>query len=315
VDRTVGPYRFLERIGEGGLGEVYRARDTKLGRTVVVKCVPAEIARSEGTRARLATVAATLTRLSHPHLAEFYELVEEGDEVFLISEHVDGESLGQVLAGRPINPRRAAELAAQIADALAEAHGAGVLHLDLRPDTIMVTRKGRAKVLDTGLSDFTRSGMRRRAVASGAAAAQLPDARSLSYVSPEQALGEDEDARSDLFSLGAILYEMLTGDAPFRQHDASDTVLSVLRTTPPTPSERNPAVPRYYDAVVGRMLAKTLHGRYDSMKTAAAALHSLANRREASVTPVSQRATRRWLILLAAAVALTLLAILFWFST
>ena len=313
MDRTVGQYRFLERIGEGGLGEAFRARDTRLGRTVVVKCVPADIARSEGARARLATAVTSLESLSHPHVAEVYELVEDGEDLFLVSEYVEGEPLAHVLGGQPLNPRRAVELAAQVADALAEAHAAGLLHLDLRPETILVTRKGQAKVLDIGLSDFTRSGARRRAVVAGTPHSDGNEARSLSYVSPEQALGEDEDARSDMFSLGAILYEMLTGESPFQQQDANNTVLSVLRTTPRTPSERNPAVPRYYDSVVGRMLAKTLHGRYDNLKAAAAALRALAARRETPKPTAAKLGSRRWPVF--AAVAITVLAamLVWWF--
>jgi eukaryotic-like serine/threonine-protein kinase len=312
VERAVGQYRFLERIGEGGLGEVYRARDTRLGRTVVVKCVPREISRSAGARARLLTAAATLTSLSHPHVAELYELAEDGEDLFLVFEHVQGETLAQLLGGQPLNPRRATEVAAQIADALAHAHSTGVLHLDLRPDTIMVTRKGQAKVLDLGLSDFTRSGTRRRQVAAGQLNPEGAAARFLSYVSPEQALGEDEDARSDTFSLGAILYEMLTGEAPFHQPDATNTVLSVLRTTPPMPSERNPAVPRYYDAVVGRMLAKTMHGRYETTKAAAAALHSLAGRPEPARTSASQLRARRWPMVAGVGAAAALAVALIW---
>jgi serine/threonine-protein kinase len=275
--------------------------------------VPAEIGRSAGAKARLLTVATTLRSLSHPHLAELYELVEDGEDLFLVSEHVQGETLAQVLGGQPLNPRRAAQLAAQVADALAHAHSGGVLHLDLRPDTIMVTGKGQAKVLDLGLSDFTRSGARRRQVAAGQLTPDRAAARAVSYVSPEQALGEDEDARSDIFSLGAIVYEMLTGEAPFHQPDATNTVLSVLRTTPPTPSERNPAVPRYYDAVVGRMLAKTLHGRYETAKAAASALHSLADRPDAPRTTITKLRARRWPVVAGVGAAAALgIALVWW---
>ena len=315
MERLVGPYRFLERLGEGGLGEVYRARDTQLGRTVAVKCVPAEIAATPGAKARLLTAASTLQSLSHPRIAELWEVVEENGELFLVVEYVEGETLAQVIGGRPLNPRRAAELAAQIADALAAAHAAGVLHLDLRPETVIVTRKGQAKLLDLGLSDFSRTGAVRRRAAAGASSPETsttPAAFSLGYLSPEQALGESEDGRSDIFSLGTIFYEMLTGDPPFHARDAGATVISVLGTTPPPASQRNPAVPRYYDAVVGRLLAKSLQGRYDSVATAAAALRGLAAREsDTSSLAASAAARRRWPVFAAVAAAVAV-AVLSW---
>ena len=310
MERTVGQYRFLDRLGSGGLGEAFRARDTRLGRTVVVKCVPEETCRSEGTRARLLTAAGALKSLSHPHLAELYEALEEHGQLFVVSEYVEGETLRQLVGGRPLNPRRAAEIAAQIAEALAQAHAAGILHLDLRPDTILVTRKGQTKVLDMGLSDFTATGARRRALAAGGAVPSMTPAAA-GYMSPEQALGESEDARSDIFSLGVVFYEMLTGEAPFHEADAPTTVLSVLRKTPPPPSTRNPAVPRYFDAVVARMISKSLHGRYDTAAAAGAALRRLADRQVPSEVAAGPSSSRRrlWivvvllLIVVAAAVA------------
>ena len=312
MERLVGPYRFLERLGEGGLGEVYRARDTQLGRTVAVKCVPAGIAAAPGPRARLLTAADSLKALSHPRIAELYEVVEESDELFVVSEYVEGETLAQVIGGRPLNPRRAAELAAQIADALAAAHAVGILHLDLRPETVIVTRRGQVKLLDLGLSDFSRTGAVRRRVAAGASSTETFAAVSLGYLSPEQALGENEDARSDIFSLGTIFYEMLTGEPPFHARDAGATVISVLGTTPPPASQRNPAVPRYYDAVVGRLLAKSLQGRYDSVATAAAALRGLAARvSDTGSQAENAAARRRWPVLAAVGIALVV-AVLLW---
>ena len=313
MERTVGHYQLLDRLGEGGLGEVFRARDTRHGRTVAVKCVPPEIAGSPGPKARLLTLAATLKSLSHPRLAEFYEAVEENGQLYFVSEYVEGETLAQVVGGRPLNPRRAAELAAQIADGLAEAHAAGVLHLDLRPDTVIVTRKGAAKIIDIGLSDFSATGARRRRVVAGLSSEETSKAGALGYASPEQALGESEDARSDIFSLGAVFYEMLTGEAPFHELQAGATVLSVLRTVPPPPSTRNPAVPRYYDAVVGRMLAKSLQGRYDSAATAAASLRGLAERAPDPPVPgMAAPSGRRRIAVVSVALIAVLIAVLLW---
>ncbi|HXE79818.1 MAG TPA: serine/threonine-protein kinase [Vicinamibacterales bacterium] len=290
-------YQIVDRLGAGGLGEVFRGRDTRHGRSVAIKRVTDPRFADRESRERLVAAARRLQGLSHPSIAELYEIVEDGESLSLIFEYVDGEPLTRTIGGRPLNPRRAAELAAQIADGLAEGHAAGVLHLDLRPDTIMVSRKGRAKILDFGLSGFSRTGeLRRRAVQVAA-----PDAAaSLGYMSPEQALGEAEDARSDIFSLGVIFYEMLTGEAPFTRHEPGATVMSVLHATVTPPGERNPAVPREFDAVVARMLARSLDGRYQSAAAAAADLRTLSERTEPAFAPaptrVSEPARRSWLM-------------------
>ena len=279
---TVAQYEIADRLGEGGLGEVFRGRDTRLGRSVAVKRVSGTVVSDAAARAGLIASARRLQGLSHPVIAELYDIIEDGDAVSLVFEYADGEILSRTIGGRPLNPRRAAELTSQIADGLAEAHAAGVLHLDLRPETIVVSRRGRPKILDLGLAGFSRASALRRRAAQG----DLPDSRaSLGYMSPEQALGEEEDGRSDIFSLGVMFYEMLTGEAPFSRHEAGATVVSVLHTTVTPPSERNPAVPREFDAVIARMLAKSLDGRYGSAAAAAADLRTLAERKEQTEVP------------------------------
>src|SRR5437588_4521179 len=171
---TLGHYNLLDRIGTGGFGDVYRARDTRLGRTVAIKVVPESIAGDPERRQRLIADARATAALSHPNSAALYEVGEEQQSLFLVFEYVPGETLATVIGGRPLNPRHAAEHGIQIADALAEAHAGGIIHGDLKPDSIMVTPKGSAKVLDFGLRAWTRGAMERETVASTPGAAGAP---------------------------------------------------------------------------------------------------------------------------------------------
>jgi eukaryotic-like serine/threonine-protein kinase len=285
VPETLGHYQLLERIGAGALGEVFRARDTRVGRTVAIKRVPSALASDESRRRRLLDDARAASALSHPHVASLYEVGEENGQVFLAFEHVPGESLAKLIGGRPLNPRRALEIAIQAADALAEAHAAGIVHRDVRPDNIVVTQRGQAKLLDTGLAGFTGGGALR------AKAATLPDIKdevshaTFRYLSPEQALGEPVDHRSDIFSLGAVLYEMLTGKPAFDGASAPETIVAVAHATPAAPSTRSTGVPPALDAVVARALAKSLDRRYQAMAEMAAALREIAARLDASLSP------------------------------
>lgn len=276
LEESIAHYNLLERIGVGGLGDVYRARDTKVGRTVALKLLPPDAPGEGGMTGRFAEAVREASALSHPNIATLFDSGESGGRIYLVYEFVSGVSLRREIGGRAVNPRRALELGIQIADALAEAHARDIVHGDLRPETIMVTAKGSAKILDIGLSRWTRGGVAR------AAAATSPDhlpADVLSvapYLSPEQALGSEIDARSDLFSFGAILYEMLTGRAAFVQASPASPVLNVIRLTPQRPSELNPALLVELDSIVGRALSKGIEGRYQSAASLGAELRSVA---------------------------------------
>src|SRR5215510_9302845 len=154
-------YKILERIGAGGMGEVYRARDTRLGRTVAIKVLPAAVAGDLDRRERFLREARAAAALSHPNIAALYEIGQDGDHLFLVFEFVPGEPLSKVIGGRPLNPRRAIQFASQVADALADAHAAGIFHRDIKPDNIVITPKGNAKVLDFGLAKWTAGGAAR----------------------------------------------------------------------------------------------------------------------------------------------------------
>jgi len=273
VPETVAHYELLDRLGAGALGEVFRARDTRLGRTVALRRIPGTI--DDAVRSRLLSDARAISELSHPFVATLFDAGVHDGQVFLASEYVPGETLTRVLAGQPLNPRRAAELAAQLADGLAEAHALNLVHGDVRPDTIVVTPKGQAKLIDLGLSPYSSGGKARAAAAAGHDEGG-PAHGALHYLSPEQALGQPVDGRTDIFSLGAVLYTMLTGHPPFSGDTAGALTVAVLGTTPVGPSRRNPEVPIELDAIVTRAMSKSLDRRYQSAAEMAADLRGAA---------------------------------------
>ena len=288
---ALGQYKILERIGAGSLGEVYRARDTKHGRTVAVRILDPEAATDPETRTRFLHAGRTAARLSHPNIAAIYEANEEGGIVYLASEYVPGHTLATVLAGGAINQRRAVDLAAQIADALADAHSEGLAHLDLRSDKVVMTPRGGAKVLDFGLA---------------ARHAQ------------NRAAGEPPDFHEDIFALGVMLYEMLTGRPPFAS-GGSTTGSNAGRMR--APSEVNRSVTGEIDAIVARMLSQQPDTRYGSAAAAASDLRTISatlSGGDAAAPVVEAVAGRRrspvlaWIVALA---ALALIAALLWFAT
>jgi len=245
---AIAHFKILETLGSGGLGEVYRARDTRLGRTVAVKVLGPAITGDSAKFDALNILADRLTRLSHPNIAMLFEGGQEGDRYYLVFEFVQGQPLATLINGRPLHVRRALEFGINLADALADAHAADLIHGDIRPDTIMITPKDRAKFMNFGLSSFT-----------GGGAARLSGASP--YVAPEEVAGKPGDARSDIYSLGAVMFEMLTG----RQR-ARGLVLSGL----------NPLVPPELEQMIARMLAATVEHRAQSAATVAAELRSIA---------------------------------------
>ncbi len=289
---AIAHYKILESLGAGGLGEVYRARDTRLGRTVAVKVLPPAIADDSLRLQSLRDTVARLVELSHPNIAMLFEQGQEGKQRFLVFEFVQGQPLASMITGRPLNVRRALEFAINLADALADAHALEMIHGDIRPDTIMITPKDRAKFMNFGLSRFTAGGIARLSAAAP-------------YVSPEELSGQPADSRSDIYSLGAVLFEMLSG----RQR-ARGLVLSTL----------NRNIPAELEQIVGRMLAANVDHRSQSAATIAAELRSVAaildTRTEAaeaaSTVEPARRRTRRspTRVLMAMIVALAFLGAL-----
>jgi serine/threonine protein kinase len=272
---TLAQYNLLDRIGAGGFGDLYRARDTRLGRTVAIKMVPDAIVHDAARRARLRRDASAAASLSHPNIAALYELGEDGDRMFLVFEYVPGETLKSLLAGGPLNARRAAEHGVQIADALAEAHASGIVHRDLRPDNIIVTPKGSAKILEFGLSAWTAGGHERETVARKALTS-APAPPTAAYMSPEQLQGHPLDQRTDIFSFGVVLFEMLTGRRPFTGTTLAALSKDILLTAAPPPSALNWDLQPDFDAIVAKALAKKPDERYEAAATLAAELRSVA---------------------------------------
>ncbi|PYR94766.1 MAG: hypothetical protein DMF84_03810 [Acidobacteria bacterium] len=273
---TIAHYNLLEPIGHGGLGEVYRARDTRVGRTVALKILPAALVDDPARRDAVLDEARVAASLSHPNIATLFDVGDEDGRYYLAYEFAAGESLRDEMAGSAMNPRRALDLAVQLADAIADAHAHGIIHGDLRPDTVIVTAKGSAKILDFGLTRWTRGGVL-RAEAACAPDALPPDAVSVvAYLSPEQAIGGAVDARTDIFSLGTLTYEMITGRNPFAAATPGATVMKVIQGKVARASEVVSGVPKEIDEALMRALARDLSERQQSAASLAAEFRSVA---------------------------------------
>jgi len=276
----LGPYEVLGTLGAGGMGKVLRARDTRLDREVALKVLPASWALAEARAA---------AGLKHPGIAAVYDVGEDAGVAYMVSELVEGRTLRDMLADGPLPQRQAVDLAAQIADAAAAAHAAGITHRDLKPENILVMGGGRIKILDFGLA-------RQAPGVSGGEAGTQAVTRdgviqgTVGYMSPEQARGRPVDARSDLFSIGAILYEMLTGLCPFARESVADTLSAVLKEEPAEPP---PEVSPALREIVARCLVKEAAHRFQSAADLAFALRTLALVSPApAAPPASQR--RDW---------------------
>jgi eukaryotic-like serine/threonine-protein kinase len=314
--QTIGHYNLLERLGTGALGDVYRARDLKVGRTVALMMPPPELIPDAAARERFLNEARAAALLNHPNIATLFDVVEQDGRCYLAYEFAAGPSLRDEMGGRAVNIRRALEIAAQITDALAEGHSRGLTHGDLRPENVVVTPKGSVKILNFGLARWT-SGGRARKAASAEGLGTDPHGVA-GYLSPEQALGGAIDARSDVFSFGIILQEMITGRNPFSGATPAATIMNIVRVAPPSTAASSPAIPAALAELVSRTLAKPLEARPQEAVSISSELRRIANAMEAredssaasELIPIApQRAGGGWWI---AVVALALLAAALW---
>jgi serine/threonine protein kinase/tetratricopeptide (TPR) repeat protein len=277
IGTTVQHYRVGERLGSGGMGEVYRGEDTRLGRPVALKFLPPGLKSDPESRARLLNEARAASMLRSPNIAVTYDIGEDGGTDFIVMEYVDGELLSSRITKGPLPAREAVEIGLQVGDALDEAHSRGIVHRDIKSANLIRTDRGLVKVLDFGLAKFL----------SAAPAAELTRAQmtmagmvvgTVSYMAPEQALGKPVDHRADLFSLGIVLFEMLTGRMPFEGTSPTEIIDHILHETPPPPSRYAAGVPPGLDAVVARALEKDPAFRYQSAKALCRDLREVAER-------------------------------------
>jgi tetratricopeptide (TPR) repeat protein len=265
VGSTVQHYLVRERLGAGGMGEVYRAEDVRLGRPVALKFLTPSLQADPESRQRLMNEARAASGLRSPHIAVTYDMGEHEGSIFIVMEYVEGELISTRIGRGPLPVRDGVAVALQVADALDEAHGRGIVHRDIKSANLISTPRGIVKVLDFGLAKFV---VRRPDVAATLARQTAAGIvlGTVAYMSPEQALGREVDHRSDLFSLGVVLYEMLAGRVPFDGASVTEVVDQILHADPAPPSRLNREVPETLDALVRRALVKDVGGRYQTAR-------------------------------------------------
>ena len=316
----LGPYEIQSTLGAGGMGEVYRARDTRLNRAVAIKILPADFAADAGRLERFRQEARLLSTLNHPNILAVYDIGEQDGIHYIVSELLEGETLRERMGQSALPLRKAAEYAVQMAHGLAAAHEKGIIHRDLKPENVFITPDGRVKILDFGLAKATL-----HAAAVAADATQVTVASqagvvlgTVGYMSPEQVRGKPADARSDLFSLGTVLYEMVCGQRAFRGDSSVEVMNSILKEDPPDLAATERKVPPALDRIIRRCLEKSPDERFQSARDVGFALEAISGMSastsaQAAVQGSAPLAWRRYAVL--AAGLIVACALSYWFGS
>ncbi len=310
IGRTLGHYRIVEKIGEGGMGVVYRAQDERLDRDVAIKVLHQDVAQDANRLARFEREAKAVAKLVHPNILEIWDFGLEGGVTYAVTELLDGQNLRQSIPNAGMPWQKVVEMGAAIVDGLAAAHGKGVVHRDLKPENVFITSDGRVKILDFGLAQV------KVPIEEDAETATLTPAGTVAgtvmgtmgYMSPEQLRGEPADARSDIFALGCVLYEMLSGKAAFLRKTTAETTAAILKEEPERVSSTGTVLPAEVERTIHRCLEKSPDARFQSASDLAYNLKSVSTD-QAVISPPPQRKTRTTMLVAVAAIVVGLAAI------